>query len=321
MKFTSVTSHNQLNADRNSYALGLFATNHEHRAVYIRQQCRGDEFERMVVFVPPSDSLSSRANLEYLSGVAGCEIFHVDGLTDDERIFSLLEEVSASNLGTVLRIFIDYSSMSRLWYGAILNWARFSEREKDIEIDFAYASGKYLDKFGPLPISELESLPYFEGVSGGFRKTTALFGLGYDKYATLAVYDRIEPDVLYCCVACLTPNDASSFKARAENHEIVEAASSILELPLMNVASTFRLLCDLISSIERDSQIVVVPMGPKSHVLATLLVALRMPWITCLHAKGTRPEPPQVDAVGPISVARVYFEPNAGNSTKNPFSQ
>ena len=311
MKFSSVDSYGQLEPQlKGYYSLGFFATNHEFRATHVSRQLQVDECVKIIVFVPEGEVSSTRAvNDKYFSQLANCEFFHIDGLTDDERIFELLEDASKSHQDRPLRIFIDYSSMSRLWYGAILNWSRFSNRVNAIEIDFAYANGRYLDKFGPLPISELESLPYFEGVSGGFRKTTALFGLGYDKYATLAVYDRIEPDVLYCCVACLSPNDASSQKARVENQEIVDAATSVLELPLLNVAATFRLLCELVSSIERDSQIVVVPMGPKSHVLATLLLALRMPWVTCLHARGVRPEPPQVEADGPISIARVSFEP------------
>jgi len=312
MRFRKVESLLKLEDASDYYSLGIFSSGFERRSTHLIKSCGPDMFKRVMVFkfALGGGALSRPENDGYFESIPKAEFLQLEGNNDDELIFTYLENFVVECYDSVLRIFVDYSSMTRSWYGAILTWARLCEKSYSIEIDFVYASGRYLSEFDPLLISEIETLPNFEGISGGFRKTSALFGLGYDQYATLAVYDRIEPDSLYCCVASLSPNDPSALKTIHANQAMIEAAERLVELPLLNIESAFRDLCDLLMSIGRDSHVVVVPMGPKTHVLVTLLVAIRMPWLTCLHAKGFRPQPVQVEATGPLSIARIYFSPD-----------
>jgi hypothetical protein len=309
MRFRKVESVSAVGDDVGHYALGIFASGFETRAIHVAKNCSVDAFEKTVAFGFSSDidALSRRDNDLFFKNFGSGRFLLLGTKDDDQVIFKCLNSLLDEKSSGFVKILVDYSVMTRSWYGAILTWARLADFNGEIEIDFVYASGRYLSEFDPLLISELETLPNFEGNSGGFRKTTALFGLGYDQYATLAVYDRIEPDVLYCCVAGMSAYDASAIKALAENQAMVEASERIVELPLLDVEAAFRLLCDVIVGIGRDSHVVVVPMGPKTHVLVTLLVALRLPWLTCLHAKGVRSHPIQVEALGPISIARVFF--------------
>lgn len=309
MRFRKVETVHNLEDSVGYYALGIFASGFETRAVHVAKKFGANTLEKTVVFGFSSDvrALSRENNDIFFKSFGSGEFLLLGTQDDDQVIFTCLNSLLTKKKTDVLRILVDYSVMTRTWYSAILTWARLADFDREVEIDFVYASGRYLNDFDPLLISELETLPNFEGNSGGFRKTTALFSLGYDQYATLAVYDRIEPDVLYCCVAGMAGCDASAIKALSENQAMVEASERIVELPLLDVEAAFRLLCDVIVGIGRDSHVVVVPMGPKTHVLVTLLVALRLPWLTCLHAKGTRPRPIQVEALGPISIARVFF--------------
>jgi hypothetical protein len=289
--------------------LAIFASGFEKRSTYVASQFIQKTTRKIVVlgFAVELDVLSRPENDVFFRNHLNIGVTTCAGVDEDKFLFGLLDETAELNQGVPLRLLVDYSVMTRAWYGAILTWARFTTKAQTVEIDFVYASGRYLGEFGPLAISDIISLPGFEGTSGGFRRTTAIFGLGYDKYATLAIYDRLEPDSIYCCIAQHSLDDEGSKKALKENAVLVESAVKVIALPLMDVQSSFSLLGDQILGLERSTHIVMVPMGPKTHVLVTLLVALRMPWITCLHARGTRTTPVQVEADGKVGVARVIF--------------
>ena len=53
--------------------------------------------------------------------------------------------------------------------------------------------------------------------------------------------------------------------------------------------------------------ITFVPMGPKPHVLAALLVGLRFDQVRCLRVTSRRAFPPDAHPVGTIGVTRVEF--------------
>lgn len=315
MKFSTVEQRDTLESEAGYYDLCIVASGFEARSTHVASVIKRDISRKLVVlgFDDQPSKLDRRQNDLYFASWSDSPILIVDEVAD-EFIFRLLRSEWESRIGREFRILVDYSVMSRSWYAAIITWVRHLSSDAPVILDFVYSCGQYADNYPALSISEIESVPGFEGISGGFRRTSAVFGLGYDKYATLAVYDRIEPDNVYCCVAKQSPVDSGAERALRENSVIVETAKKIIELPLVDVSETVRQLCDHVLGIERDTHIVIVPMGPKTHVLATLLMAIRLPWVTCLHAKGTRIEPVQVRASGVLSITRVSFLPEVGSA-------
>jgi hypothetical protein len=312
MRFHSVEMLKEIPDIPKYYDLAIFASGFEKRSTYVAT-CVGNQraISNVVLgFRDGSTLLSREENDEFFKSNFETQV-EVPGLGEDEHCLSQrLDAILKLASGRSIRLLVDYSVMTRAWYGALLTWARFTKHTGPLEIDFVYAYGRYLGDFAALAISEIVSLPGFEGVSGGFRSTAAIFGLGYDKYATLAVYDRLEPDIVYCCVAQRLEVDPNANRVREENAVILDSAVKSFPLPLGDIPAAFRMLCEHASTLDQDYHIVLVPMGPKSHVLVSLLVALRMPWVTCLHAKGTRKVPVQVEALGELSVARVRFFPD-----------
>ena len=310
MLFADVENIDAVDFSGREYSLGIFASGFENRSTYIAKILDHSDFAEMAVLGFPATEHEEPvrvANDCYFRENLTAGIHEMNGIDDEEYFYSLLDAALVKCKAPVFRVCVDYSVMTRSWYAAILNWARVTESARVIEVDFLYASGRYLDEFQSLQIQEIVSLPNFEGISTGFRQTTAIFCVGYDTYGTLAVYDRIEPDVTHCCVAGTQDDDAAVLKAVQLNAVLLESANSIVKLPLLDLVSSFRSLCNLVLTVERDSHVVIVPMGPKPHVLVTMLVALRMPWITCLYAKGSRRSVVQVDPAGPVSRCRVRF--------------
>jgi hypothetical protein len=136
----------------------------------------------------------------------------------------------------------------------------------------------------------------------------AAFGLGFDRYAMLALYEQIEPDSLMCFVAQDSIDDPKASRAIKDNREIIGLSGrDPIRLPLGHLGEIYRGLYECFSTIDAGSEIVAVPMGPKPHVLGMLLVAQAIPKITCLHAAGYRNTPVQVKSSGKVSVWRLCY--------------
>ena len=225
---------------------------------------------------------------------------------DDEKpIYEHLDE-HASSLSGPLHILIDYSSMSRLWYAAVLNWARFGASVKNVIIDFIYSMGRYEQEKQPMVIRGMVSIPGCEGRAYRLRESVAVFGLGFHGLAALCVLDRLEADTVYAFLASRGSSEEYISKTRENNKELISnlKTKEVLELPLASVENCYRHLAETIAPYRQDGEITLVPMGPKPHVLASILVAMRFQEVACLRVSGA-PAPQDVKPTGDIVATRI----------------
>jgi hypothetical protein len=205
-----------------------------------------------------------------------------------------------------IHILLDYSSMSRLWYTAVLNWARFAASGRSVIIDFIYSMGKYEGEEHPFVIRGMVSIPGCEGRAYRLRESVAVFGLGVQGLAALCVLDQLEADTVYAFLATHGGREEYAAKTREMNNTLIgnRKTKAVLELPLASVATCYRHLAETIAPHRPDGEITLVPMGPKPHVLASILVAMRFPEVACLRVSST-PDTTDVKPTGDIVVSRV----------------
>ncbi|MCM2296603.1 hypothetical protein [Rhodoferax sp.] len=296
--------------DWESYDLIILASGFEERSIHIAKSLPKSVHSCVHVFGFSNElkTLSRESNDVVFRRIIGDSIFVSNNKGECEREFCRVFSTAAQGKSK-LRVFVDYSTMSRDWYGYILTWAKYQNVCTTVELDFAYSHGIYASSFCPLQISEIVCVPGFEGGGAGSRVTTALYGLGFDSAATLTVNELIEPDRVVCFLARGGISDPHADIVLRENREMVESSrSSVLELPISDIRRSTSLLLEKLSSMnEASEEILLVPMGPKTHVLACLLACHILPKIACLHAKGTRNLPVQVSAAGPVSISRVVY--------------
>lgn len=293
------------------YDLIILASGFEGRSVHVLQFVPDTVLSRVVVlgFNDDLDKLSRAENDRAFLGRSFTP-FVFSSAVEYEQLLkkSLFAATSISQRTRPMRVLVDYSVMTRAWYGYMLTWLRYSEGASQVDADFVYAHGDYEGDFEPLHIREVLAIPGFEGACAGARSTAAVYGLGFDRYAMLALHEQIEPDSLVCFVAQESPNDVRTERALVENADIIRMSNvKPLRVPLSNLEEIYRILFEAMSTIDPDSEIVAVPMGPKPHVLGALLVAQAIPRVTCLHAKGYRHEPVQVSANGKVSAWRLSY--------------
>lgn len=311
MKLRRLEEVDSSSMDWSSYDLIVLASGFEARSAHILSQVPDSVEHKVLVlgFHEDRSTLSRPDNDRLFTSRGMPPLVCESALGYEEALRSRLQQAVLSAGGErSVRILIDYSVMTRAWYAMVLTWLRYRSDNRAVEADFLYSHGEYMSKFEPLRIQSVTAIPGFEGACTGSRSTAAVFGLGFDKFALLALYEQIEPDSLVCFLAQEAPEDPKTERALRENSDVIlMSESKPIFVPLSNLAEIYRLLYEAMNSIAADSEIVAVPMGPKPHVLGTLLVAQAIPRITCLHARGYRHHPVEVRATGQVSAWRLSF--------------
>ena len=292
----------------NHYDVSLFASGYESRCIHVPGLIAPNVIANPFVFGFTEEAHSGKReqNNEFYIEKWRLEPIPLSG--DDERpIYAHLQEKTQS-LTRPVRILIDYSSMSRLWYAAVLNWARFAT-DKEVIMDFIYSMGRYEEEEeNSMVIREMVSIPGCEGRAYRLRESVAVFGLGFNGLAALCVLDRLEADTVYAFLASPGSSEEYVAKTRRINKDLINnpKTKAVLPLPLASIETCYRNLAETIALHRPDGEITFVPMGPKPHILASILVAMRFPEVACLRVSGA-PNPADVMPAGGIVATRVIL--------------
>lgn len=293
---------------RSSYDLALFASGYETRSTHLASLVSKSKISSFAVlgFKEQQTAESRSANDSFFAHHWAAPV--LAGSNDDQAIYEYIRRSLGRPRSAEVRILVDYSSMSRVWYAAVLNWARYASQFAKIYIDLTYSIGEHKDPVPPMVISDILSIPGCEGSATPLFRSVALFGLGFDGLASLCVLDRLEPDTVYAYLA--SPSSFSDYpsQARFNNQELIERhARGTFGLPLDSVEQVFGQLAEIIAPHRREADITAVPMGPKPHVLAAILLAMKFEEVGCLRVSGRRERHEPIAASGQVVCTTVEF--------------
>lgn len=209
-----------------------------------------------------------------------------------------------------LKILVDYSSMSRAWYAALLWWFwENAETHPGVQLDFIYALGRYSKDIAEkdVVIGDIEIAPGCAGEMFRQARTVAVFGLGFYGCMSLCACEQIEPDVLYTISTPENPIEDFRVEDQLGNRELVERAAKSFKLSVASVESAYRYLSEISTvHLNRGDEVILVPMGPKTHVLASILVSLANRRVCTLRVRHKLYDS-NVEALGPLVATRIKF--------------
>jgi hypothetical protein len=244
-----------------NYDLALFASGYEERSSFLAARIDPSKVDRRLVlgFTTLTETPSRRENdqafLDRWSPPVMCA-------ADDDRL--VLDALASLPVDRQLRVLVDFSSMSRNWYGAVLNWLATYQQRHQVQVDFAYSVGTSIAPYDPLPILEIRSVPGFEGASLKNR-VVLILGLGFDALAPFSVLEQMEPTRVMAFVAA--PGAASWYVEeclRVNASLLAEhvAPDALIMIPLNDVPRSISLLAEASAPLLAHNRVVFVPMGP-----------------------------------------------------------
>jgi hypothetical protein len=176
-------------------------------------------------------------------------------------------------LGRPLTVFCDYSSMPRTLYGQIvLEGSR--QAHKFDSLHMAYVPGNHGEGVdGSRRLDGLRSLIGTEGTPAQQQPPAAVVGLGYDGSLSQAVVELFQFDHFSCFYA--GPGTTADAEKRALdcNTMLVEQCEVLKRVPATSVASAFNCALSLCHWYLARRNVMLIPLGPKPHVLASVLAS------------------------------------------------
>ena len=169
-----------------------------------------------------------------------------------------------------LEVHVDYSSLPRTWYRSIYN-----EIEKTLVtralLYFWYSSGIY-DGL-EYPTAGVSDVEIFSGrASLRSKDRTHIFGLGFDRIRSSAIFRVLDPQRLVCFYA--DPGIRPDYVERVinDNRDIIAAAELVFTAPINDFALAFGRIAGIAREFASLGDVILVPDGPKPLVLASSLV-------------------------------------------------
>ena len=230
------------------------------------------------------------------------------GINDEMAIYSFLSEFlnHHRNDSEPMRILVDYSSMPRLWYAAIISWFVMQELPRCI-IDFVYSAGKYVDDWKPKEGSAIVNVAGCGSVTSLLSPKLLILGLGFDGLAPFSLFNWVEPDEVIAYAAYPASSEGVIERVKSANNDFLAeyCSGDCYLIPLRSVESAYRLIGECVSVLCNESSVILAPLGPKPHILASVLLCHKFTNTTCLMMEHEHDGRYQTEASGEIIVTRV----------------
>ena len=190
-------------------------------------------------------------------------------------------------------VFVDYSSMPRTVYGTLVMACMRSGYVRSLTL--SYTPGDHAPEVnGSRRLDGLRPLVGLEGLPRHDREPAFVIGLGYDgclSRALVEVFQIGHFSVLYGDPSVV---DGGVERARRVNEALLDRAERVATAPAWSIGGSYlatKALCDWYLP-RRD--VVVIALGPKPHVIGTLLVSMLNPQVGFRWIKTGQSRPVEV---------------------------
>lgn len=171
-------------------------------------------------------------------------------------------------------IIIDYSSMTRIWYGAVISFLKALEnKSKSVHLFFSYTEAEFMIP----PKEEPETINFspikgFCNLSIPAKPTALIIGLGYEKKRAFGLMEYFDAEIVNYF---LTEYSRYTEEVLERNKEILENVNEecIYPYSLNNLLLTQIMLQDLCNSLSQNYRIILAPCGPKPFTLLSFIVS------------------------------------------------
>ena len=179
-----------------------------------------------------------------------------------------------------VRILVDYSCMTKVWYSTILNYFlnRYSEIST-LELTFSYSPSIFTNPQPPMPNKYMGPIPGIYRVSTSNKPTALVIGLGYEKETAKGIVEYLDPEKTFAFYSkpALDPKYESVIENNNSKLITYLGKESVFKHPLMDLKTTDVLLSSLCLRLRKGYRIILAPLGPKPFALMCLFLATRYP--------------------------------------------
>ena len=200
-----------------------------------------------------------------------------------------------------INILIDYSCMTKVWYGTFLKIVEGFQNStvESIDIYFTYTEAAYEDPLESEPNYSASFLPGFNSLDTPNKEVALIIGLGYEENRALGLIEFLHLDFESCYVFKTNKTSNPEFYdvINTSNNNLLKILPQdhIFEYPLNDLGYTDAILSTLVNHlISENKRVIIAPIGPKPFSLLALLLAVKYPSISIYRITQLPKEKPSV---------------------------
>lgn len=295
------------------YDIALFSCGYEERCIDVATRLKNHNIENVIIlaFDQHQEDPVRVESLNYFS--ENWSNFQLLEISQREisSIQKKLSEIIGSLHRNDIKILIDYTSMSRAWYAAILNYlVNFCEVKVTVDLTYATAVYKNLDL--NVELGELRVIPGCEGISLTKRHNAAIFMLGFDRYGPQRLYNLLNPNKCFGIMAAPAATYDYENTCLEKNKDFIShylgGEDKLIKLPINSIATCYDNMSQMLSPLRSEYNVSIIPFGPKPHILTAILCSFNYPNVTCLYSEYIRKETTKVQSSGDFVISRLYIQ-------------
>ncbi|QLK63189.1 hypothetical protein GE278_04460 [Enterobacteriaceae bacterium Kacie_13] len=298
---------------QSKYDIALFSCGYEERCIDVATRLHKDKIDNVIVlaFDQHKEDPVRIDSLNYFSeNWTGLKLLEISQREISEIQKALSEIISKANIPE-LKILIDYTSMSRAWYAAILNYlVNFCELR--VTVDLIYATAVYKNLDLNVELGELRIIPGCEGISLTKRHNAAIFMLGFDRYGPQRLYNLLNPNKCFGIMAAPAATYDYENTCLEKNKDFIShylgGEDKLIKLPINSIATCYDNMSQMLSPLRAEYNVSIIPFGPKPHILAAILCSFNYPNVTCLYSEYIRNETTKVESSGDFVISRLHVK-------------
>ena len=183
-----------------------------------------------------------------------------------------------------INILIDYSSMTRTWFAAIVN--SFHHFTKNVKLIFSYSVAKFSEPNPSYsPSIKFDPIPGFNNLSIPDKPTALIIGLGYEKDRAAGLIEYFDADEVF---AFVTDNLKYKPFLYAANKTLLKQIKpdNIIPYPMNDIMFTYKILTNLCLDLASNYRIIITPSGPKPFSLLSFICGIQLRFIDIWRVSG-----------------------------------
>ncbi len=291
---TCLIDHRELTHER--FDVIIAASGYQQRCTYLMQYIKQRNNIRLLITFNEDNLKKARAsNEKYFTDLG---FTTVEASPDDgKEIIRILKKICSSFNTKELKILVDYSCMPKKWFAIILDYfmrnelcinhlnTYFSYTPTAFNLKKGSSSIKY---FGPILNSD-QHLPTSKPVS-------LIIGLGRSSDASFEMIKKIKPERTFAFLPDPAFDASYTEYIMESNRRIINMLPEdhLLTYPANDTDEINTQLTSLCLDLRLDSRVIILPHGPKTFALISLLLAARYPdiwlWETITKTSLTETE-------------------------------
>jgi hypothetical protein len=228
------------------------------------------------------------------------------------RLATAVRDIVKKASGAV-KLVIDYSCMTKMWYAAIIRELFDTRRENiSVEVYFVYSPARFASP-GPPGVNKVAgAISGFGHLRSPLLPTALLLGLGYEPVRAMGLRDYVDPELTMAFYTDPALDERYQAAVMRSNTGLLTTLPTKFRFRygVADLDYTNALLRNVALGLIRQYRVIIAPLGPKPFCLLSLILSAECSAIDVWRVSvGEEITPQERDAAGPLLILRVLFVP------------